>query len=120
MAGDIRLARTANSEGRPVTSQACRLPRNPRDSGLWIGSDHGAAQIASSSSAGVQIAQKAAQTHRVALDGFPTQTLATLLQVRIDIPNAQVCKALLFTSTPSSVRNSSRLGCTLRPCHRCQ
>jgi hypothetical protein len=48
----------------------------------------------------MQIAQEASKAHRVALDRSPTPTLATLLQVRIDIPNAQVCKALLLTTRP--------------------
>jgi len=60
----------------------------------------------------MQIAQEASKAHRVALDRSPTPTLATLLQVRIDIPNAQVRKALLLTTRPSSVRNSS--ACVVR------
>src|ERR1017187_6820690 len=52
------------------------------------GSDHGAAQIESSPSAAIQIAQEASKAHRVALDSSPPPTLATLLQVHIDVPNA--------------------------------
>src|SRR5664279_2171824 len=83
-------------------------------------SDHGTAQIEGGSSAAMQIAQEASKAHRVALDRSPTPTLATLLQVRIDIPNAQVCKALLLTTRPQLSQELQRVCCTLRPRHRCQ
>src|ERR1017187_2980234 len=80
-------------------------------------SDHGAAQIESSSSAAMQIAQEASKAHRVALDSSPTQTLATLLQVRIDVANAQLRKALLLATRSQISQELQGLCCTRRPCH---
>src|ERR1039457_6699052 len=84
--------------------------------------DHGAAQIESSSSAAMQIAQEASKAHRVALDSSPTQTLATLLQVRIDVANAQLRKALLLATRPQLSQEPQGLCCyastvSLMPAH---
>src|ERR1039457_1706761 len=85
-------------------------------------SDHGAAQIESSSSAAMQIAQEASKAHRVALDSSPTQTLATMLQVRIDVANAQLRKALLLATRPQLSQEPQGLCCyastvSLMPAH---
>src|SRR5664279_2083307 len=77
-------------------------------------SDHGAAQIEGGSSAAMQIAQEASKAHRVALDSLPSPTLATLLQVCIDVANAQVRKALLLATRPQLSQEHEGLCCTRR------
>src|SRR5215831_6400906 len=80
-------------------------------------SEHGAAQIESSSTTAVQIAQEASEAHRIALDSLSAQAFGTPLQVRIDIANPKVRQTLLIDTRSQLNQEFQGLCCTSRPCN---
>jgi len=83
------------------THELCRLiKRDSCEGHPPLRSDDGAAEIGSGSPATVQMAQEVSKTDGVVHDGGASQPGTTLLQVRIDVANAQPCKILLIGARP--------------------